>query len=97
MCLCTGVTLHRDIRVFRLKYENTLKELKMIINTNPVKYGAKLQHVCHPEVCNCCGTRETRNRMGVLLSQTMFGKRLRSPQLKEWTAVGDLKILLSFA
>ena len=94
MCLCTGVTLHRDICVFRLKYENTLKEFKMIINTNPVKYGAKLQHVCHPEVCNCQGTRQTRNRMGVLLSHSIFGKRLRTPQLKEWTAVCDLKILL---
>ena len=94
MCLCTSLNLRRDKCVFRLKYENDLKDLKMLINTNPLIAGAKLQHVCHPEVCNCRGARDTRNRMVVILSRTVFAKRLRRPQLKEWTDVCDLKKLL---
>ena len=61
----------------------------MMFNCNVLGDG-KIIHLCHPETCVYRDAKDSRRRMIRFFSTIVFGRRVRRPQLKEWTAVRKL-------
>lgn len=70
------------------KYHEEVKEFQTMCNGNP--FSDTPTHYCHPSVgCNCVSPAHTKRRHSKAMVRSLYNRRPRPPQVKEWTVVSE--------